>query len=142
MRLHAIKSWYEGQGLITLEDDVLSIVRQVRELYEEKVTIELDPDTGWYHFVGHENGTDYLIFSTDCLDPRALDRLRRSDCQWIGYQDPYEAAEREQDELQLAIDTRLRERVSEEGERLIHALKKDGVVPHLPTTVSIPREVN
>jgi hypothetical protein len=141
-RLYAIKRFYAGGRLVTLEDDVLSVVRQVRELYEDRVTIEMDPDTGWFHFTGHENGTDYLIFSTDCLDARALDRLLSSDSHWRGHRDPYDAAEREQDELDAAKEAAGREQINIVGEKLAHALREEGKAPRLPLPVSIPRSLD
>jgi hypothetical protein len=139
VKLHAIRAFYTRRnGLVTLDDDVLSVVSQVREDYGDKVTIELDQDTGEFLFVEHcGDGTDRLIFSTSSLDPQALDRLRRADAHLRGYQDPYDAAEREQDAIQDALDKRVRERFLEHGEELAHALKKDGVMPRFPQKTSL-----
>jgi hypothetical protein len=138
VKLHAVRSFYTRRdGLITLEDDVLSIVRQVREDYGGRVTVEMDPDTGEFLFIEHgEDGTDRLIFSTSSLDPLALDRLKRADSQSRGYEDPYDAAEREQDALHDALDAKTSEKFLEHGEPLAHALKKDGVMPRLPLQTS------
>lgn len=144
MELHAIKSYYDNRlgGLVTLEDDVLSIVSQVRQLYGTKITIELDPDQGAYHFVEHcEDHTDRLIFTVDTLDGRCIDRLLIADAHGRGYHDPYDLAEREQDRLHDEADARSAEKIREQGERLIHALKKDGIEDHLPIQVAIPKGV-
>jgi hypothetical protein len=143
-QLRAVKAWYDSRlGMVTLEDDVLSIVRQVRELYGDKVTIELDEYQGCYHFVEHsDDHTDRLIFSTTELDARALDRLLRSDSMSRIYQDPYDAAERAQDESLAERDARDSERLYAEGERLAHALRKDGMMPDFPLPVAIPRGVD
>jgi len=143
-RLHAVRSYYSSgrRGFVTLDDDVLSIVRQVRELYGDSVTIEVDPVTDWFHFVGHENGTDYLIFSTDLLDARALDRLLQGDSRWRGHQDPYLAVEREQDALDAAKDAASMGKIVEAGEMLAYYMKREGRAERLPTTVAIPRDVN
>lgn len=142
-RLRAIKTFYSGRdGLVTLEDDVLSIVSQVKQDYGDKITVEVDPDTGQFLFIEHcEDHTDRLIFSTDELDGRALDRLRRADAQYRGHEDPYAAAEREQDEAQRRIDQAHTERILETGEELLFALKKDGRAPRMPTQVFIPAGV-
>ena len=144
MELYAIKSWYDNRlGMVTLEDDVLSIVRQVRELYGQRVTIELDQFSNVYHFVEHgEDHTDRLIFTVDELDARALERLIRSDSHSRTYEDPYDAAEREQDANHAEIDRRNSERLKEEGERLAHALRKDGQMPDFPLPVAIPRGID
>ena len=144
MELYAIKSWYDNRlGMVTLEDDVLSIVRQVRELYGQRVTVELDQFANVYHFVEHgEDHVDRLIFTTPELDARALERLIRSDSHGRAYQDPYDAAEREQDDAHALIDKRNSERLMEEGERLAHALRKDGQMPDFPLPVAIPRGID
>jgi len=142
-RLHAVKRFYSAsRGLVTLDDDVLSIVRQVRELYGEKVTIEVDPETDWFHFVGHENGTDYLIFSTDRLDSRALNRLLEGDSHRRGHRDPYLAVEREQDALNEAKDAASMGKIVEAGEMLAFYMKREGKAERLPTTVAIPKDVH
>jgi hypothetical protein len=144
MELHAVKAWYDNRlGMVTLEDDVLSIVRQVRERYGTKVSIMLDEDLGVYHFVEHgDDHTDRLIFSTPELDQRALDRLLRSDSHTRTYQDPYDAAEHAQDESNALKDRVFGERVMEVGEELAHALRKDGKAPYFPTPVAIPRGID
>jgi len=143
MELHAVKAWYDDRiGMVTLEDDVLSIVRQVREKYGKRVTIELDENRGVYHFVEHcADTTDRLIFSTSELDHRSLERLLQSDSQTRVYQDPYDAAERAQDELNAEKDRVFGEHVKEVGEELAHALRKDGKAPYFPTPVAIPKDV-
>jgi|SRR5215471_4308223 len=141
MELRAIKVWYDGRaGLVELDDDVLSIVRQIRERYGNKVSVEVDPQQQVYHFVEHsEDGTDRLIFSTEELDGRALDRLLMSDSQRRMYQDPYDAAERDQDKAHDDYDKRYGEKIKEVGEELAHAIRKDGNAPFLPLPVAIPR---
>ena len=138
-RLHAIKTFYDNQlGLVTLEDDVLSIVRQVRELYGDRVYVMLDETNGFYHFVEHcEDQTERLIFTTDSLDARALERLQKADATWRGHIDPYDAVEAEQDELNEAADRSLSERMREPLERFVHTLRRDGVEPLLPLQVPV-----
>ena len=139
MELRALKSWYTARdGWVTLEDDVLSIVSQVRQLYGDRITIEVDPHNGNYVFVEHcEDYTDRLIFITQELDGRCIERLMRADIQARGVEDPYDAAERAQDEAQQAIDNKYRGYISEAGEHLIHALKRDGMAPRLPLVQSM-----
>jgi hypothetical protein len=143
LRLRAIKSFYNGRdGLITLEDDVLSVVTQVRELYGDRITVEMDPDTGYFHFIGHENGTDYLIFTTPELDPRALDRLQRADQHSRAYADPLDAVEREQDELSREKDLASMERIFAAGERLAWAMGDGKFGPGYKQSIAVPREIN
>lgn len=141
MELRAIQNWYSlREGMVTMEDDVLSIVRQVRDLYGDRITIEADERMGCYHFVEHcEDKTDRLIFTTELLDARCIERLMMGDQSSRGYEDPYDAAEREQDENHARIEDQYRQQIREYGESLAHALKKDGVMPRLPLSVPITR---
>ena len=141
-RLHGIKTFYSNRlGLVTLEDDVLSIVSQVREMYGDRIYILLDDETGSYHFVEHcDDHTERLIFTTDSLDPRALERLQRADSTWRGHGDPYDEAEREQDKMREDADNLLREQMREPLERLVHAMKREGRDERLPLTVTMPLE--
>jgi hypothetical protein len=126
--------------MVTLDDDVLSIVRQVRELYGRRVSVMLDEDLGVYHFVENVNDHEQrLIFSVSELDARALERLQRSDSHGRTYEDPYDAAERSQDADRAAYDARYGEHVKEVGEELAHALRREGKAPFFPTPVAIPR---
>src|SRR4051812_35767202 len=113
MELHALKAFYDGQeGLVELEDDVLSIVRQVKEATDGKVTIHMEPTSGEYVLVEHcEDGTDRLVMTTAELDARVLERLYRGDSTSRGYVDSYAEAEAEQDRLQAQIEEQGMERV-------------------------------
>lgn len=137
-RLRAIQNYYDPEhgGIITLDDDVLGIVSQVNELYDGRVVVNLDPDSGWFHLTEHcEDGTERLIFSTEELDGRTLTRLQEADSRWRYHEDPYDRTEREQDEAQAEIDAQYHEQLHEQGERLAYALKKEGIDDRLPLMV-------
>jgi len=143
MELRAVKSFYTTpEGLVTLDDDVLSIVRQVREAHGDRIRISWEPTCG--HYVFSENcadGTERLIFICEELDGRAMQRLAQADSQSRGYEDAYDRSEREQDEALAAREEAARERLRESGERLAHALKKDFIGPY-PIQVAVPRAPN
>ena len=143
MELHAIPTFYTARhGMVTLEDDVLSIVRQVKQVYGDRVVIELDDHTGVYHFIEHcEDGTDRLIFTTDHLDNRDLERLMRADSTGRLYEDPYDAAEREQDELQAAIDESKMDGVRDAAERLAWALGDGKHGPGVHQSIHVKRDI-
>jgi hypothetical protein len=127
---------------MTLEDDVLGIVSRVRQLYDGKVTVELDDHNGKFHFVEHADGTDRLIFTVDELDQRALDRLVAADSQSRGYEDPYLAAERAQDEAQARQDDGFKEEVAMAGEELLFHLQREGRAPFLTKQVFVPKDLD
>lgn len=140
MEMLPMKTWYtDRDGWVELEDDVLSIVRQVRDLYHGKVTVEFLPDSSEpYAFVEHSgDGVDRLIFTCVELDGRALERLLRSDSASRSYVDPYDEAEKEQDRLQTERDRAILERTGELSERMAYAMKREGRAPRLPLTVGL-----
>jgi hypothetical protein len=120
MELHAVKCFYtDREGMVELEDDVLSIVRQVRDLYGGRVKVTWEPTTDHYVFIENgEDGTERLIFTTTDLDGRALDRLIASDSRARGYEDAYDKMERDQDQDQARMDDADMEPVREAGEML------------------------
>jgi hypothetical protein len=144
IRLGAIKTFYNNRmGLITLEDDVLSVVSQVREISEGRITVELDPERNIYHMIEHcEDGTDRLVFSVSELDGRAVERLRRADSYWRGHRDPYADAEREQDEIFAQQEAASREKLNEHGEEIAFHLREAGIYPRMPLPVSIPKDIH
>lgn len=141
MELLPMKHWYDARdGWVELQDDVLSIVRQVRELYGNRITIELAPgDTPEpYAFVEHcEDTTDRLIFTCATLDGRAIERLQRSDSHSRVYVDPYEESEREHDRISEEFEENAKSRIRAIGEQIAHALKREGRAESLPLTVGL-----
>lgn len=129
MEIHAIKAFYTArEGLVELEDDALSIVRQVREQYGDKVKITWEPDSEDFVFIEKcEDGTERLIFTCKELDGRALERLFLADKEWWGYEDTYDKQEKAQDEEFQRRDEEKLDSLRDGGERLAHALKKDGI---------------
>lgn len=140
MEMLPMKAWYNHEhGVIELEDDVLSIVRQVRETYGRRITIELLPDNSDpYAFVEHcEDGTDRLVFTCVELDGRALERLLRSDSHSRGYIDPYDESEQAHDRLQEEKDHVSKEKLGEVAEEIAYSLKREGRAETLPLTVGL-----
>ena len=140
MDMLPMKAWYNAEyGVIELEDDVLSIVRQVRDQYGGKVVIQLLPEQSEpYAFVEHcEDGTDRLIFTCVELDGRALERLLRSDSHSRHYVDPYAEQEAEHDRLQDEKDRQKQEVLAEHAEQMAYALKREGRADRLPLTVGL-----
>jgi hypothetical protein len=143
--LRAIKTYYDSrQGLVTLSDDVLGIVCQVRELYGGRVSVNWEPTTESFIFTENcEDGTERLIFACDELDPRALERLQRSDSHSRMYEDVYDKAEREQDELQAARDAKiLDEQIMPAAEELAWSLGDGKFGPGYKQSIAIPRDLD
>lgn len=144
MELRAIKMFYNArEGMVELEDDVLSIVRSVRELYGDKISVHWEPTSEHFVFVENcEDGAERLVFVCEQLDARALDRLRSADSRSRGYADTYDAAEREQDEAQSRLGEADQQLIYDAGEKIAHGLRKDGVSSPLPLKVAVPRSLH
>jgi hypothetical protein len=148
MELHAVKTWYDQRvGVVSVEDDVLSIVRQVREI-DPRIHIYYNEQTGKYDLVEHcLDGVERLIFSVSELDPRVLSRLREGDSWLDGNPDhvvPDEddfltKVEQDQEQLQAGIEAQSLEKVSEAGERLAWALDIAGA--SYGSSISVPKEI-
>lgn len=143
-QLRAIKMFYSArEGLVTLEDDVLSIVRSIRESYGDRITVHWEPTSEKFVFVENcADGAERLIFVSDTLDARILDRLHRADSQGRGYIDTYEESERDQDRLHAEIQKGQSEQIYDMGERVAHALRQDGIAGPMPLKVAIPRSLH
>ena len=147
IHLYAIRSFYSAEAgrLVTLEDDVLSVVSQVRELTDGKVVVQVDPVTEHFHLVEHcPDGTDRLVFTVPELDGRVVQRLREADSQSRLHQDPYDAAEREQDALHDERDHQMLDRLMEVGEELAWSLGDGakGYGPGYKQSISVPKDVH
>ena len=123
-----MKQFYDArEGLVELEDDVLSVVRQIRELYGHSIRVCHEPTTGEFVLSERcEDGEERLIFTTPVLDARVIDRLLRADKTLRGYVDPYDQQEREYDELLATRDQQALDRLGDAGERLAWAMEEDG----------------
>jgi hypothetical protein len=144
MELHAVKTFYTARdGLVELEDDVLSIVSQVREAFGDKVKICLEPTTGHYVFTENSaDGTERLIFTSETLDARCLTRLQAADSTGRGYIDAYDLMEKEQDEYRAQQDEERLDRVREAGERLAWALGDGKHGPGYHQSIRITKDIH
>ena len=138
-----LKVFYDQrEGLVELEDDVLSIVRQTREHFGDRVKICLEPTTGEYVFSENcADGTERLIFTTPELDGRALERLIASDSHMRGYEDAYDHLEAEQDRAQRELDEERLEKIAEAGERLAWALGDGKHGPGYKQSIRVTKEI-
>jgi hypothetical protein len=117
-------------GLVTVEDDVLGIKRQIVERWPS-LDVILDKDRlVWMIIENCENGDQKLCFETKSLDHRVFDRIEAADQHSPNAVDFFEAMQKHNDELERDRDRRFYEQIGDFGERFMHALKKDGVRDH------------
>src|SRR6266516_2698587 len=144
MELHAVKTFYTARdGLVSLEDDVLSVVRQVRELYGDRIKVCMEQTTGEYVFSENcADGTERLIFTTTELDGRALLRLQQADSQSRGYEDAYDRQEHEQDEEFERRQKESLEKLAPAAEELAWSLGDGKFGPGYRQSISVPRDLD
>lgn len=149
MQLREMKSWVENGRMVTIQDDVQGVVRQVREISGDRVKIFWNQQANEYDLVEMMEGRQSLVFSVKELDARVLTRLREAD-HWHGRNDPEHVRSdeddfisqieglEEQDKADLAEMNR--EAIHDVGERLAWALEADG--RGTKASISIPRSLN
>ena len=118
--------------LITYQDDVLDVKRQIEQMWSGLVSVFFDEDSEVWVIVEHcKDGTDSVMFTTEFLSQATIDKIHRADQASRSYVDPnkaYEAMDREEEREK---DHSLSEAIGEAGERLFLALRKDGII-HAP----------
>ena len=77
-----------------------------------------------------EGGREYIIFHTDQLNDRTIERIYRADQGSSQYEDVTMFLEKAWEEEDKAEEKALEEIVAEAGPRLAHAFKKDGLIDH------------
>lgn len=113
-------------GVYTFSAEVLAIKRQVEETWPE-LQVLWDHETREHLIIEHcRDGTDRLVLTTRNLTG-IMDRLMKADCARQGQEDPFVMLEKEEKELQAAMDKELSEKIQEAGERLAFAFAQDGV---------------
>jgi hypothetical protein len=88
-RIGTLSHVYENGQLQVVEDDVLNVVRKIRDEFSPRVSVYWNDHIQKFTLTETSlDGTEErLIFNVDLLDERVLDRLRHAD-QWRGREDP------------------------------------------------------
>jgi len=85
VELHAVSTWFDAKkgSVIELEDDVQSVVRQVKEI-DPRLHVFYNEQTNGFDIVEHcLDGAQRLVFSVKELDARVVSRLHEGDT-WLG----------------------------------------------------------
>src|SRR5262245_3432571 len=149
MEIPAIKTWYDQRhGVIELSGDVLGIVERVKEI-DPRLHIFYNEQTEGFDLIEHcLDGVQRLVFSTDALDQRLIDRLLQSD-HWGSDtpdhrdefrpddQDFASEIDKSNEEYWQAKEEKSRHRLQDAGERLAWALEQDG--RGLGASISVPK---
>jgi hypothetical protein len=84
MEVHAVQTWFDRKhGVMTVDDDVQNVVRDLRAI-DERIVVYYNEQTSGFDIVERcLDGRERLVFSVDELDQRAVIRLRSAD-HWHG----------------------------------------------------------
>ena len=113
--------------LITIERDVLDIKARIQENWPELDVFFDEVDEQWVVVEHCGDGVDRLVLTTDTLDERVLDRLHKADGHRADARDPLDVIDAENEKLERELERKHDDQLGDAGERLLHALRKDGV---------------
>ena len=146
-RIGTLKHTYEQGHVQTVEDDVLNVVRKIRQI-SPRITVYWNDYLGVFTLTETSLGGDEerLIFNTPSLDERVIDRLLQAD-QWRGREDPshvlpegedfVSVVDADQQRIDAEKDAATRERAAELNEALDAYLELDG--RGVRASVRVPR---
>jgi hypothetical protein len=121
-------SYVQANGrLVTIENDVLDIKRRIEERWP-RLSVYFDPDIP--SFVVTEHCTDDIerfVTEVPTLDERLIRRLEKADTHISGQEDPVAMLDAYNAEVDREKHSNFLEKIGEANERLLHALRKDGV---------------
>lgn len=153
MEIHPIKTWFDKRhGVVEVPDDVLGVVRQVKQMADGRLTIYWNDQSSKFDVVERcLDGTDRLVFSVDELDARVLTRLQNAD-HW-GADTPDRGMKRADEDDFLADLERyeaevkeqewdgVRGRTEEIGERLAWALDNVTDRPSVGGSILVKKDI-
>ena len=131
MEVRSIKTWFDKGQVISVDDDVQNVVRDLKAV-DPRLSVFFNEQSGDFDIVEScLDGTDRLVFSVEELDQRVVDRVRAAD-HWYGRDTPVRILSDEDDfasqvdranaELEAANKAAAGEKIRDAGERLHWAL--------------------
>lgn len=118
--------------VVNIEDDVLSIKSRIEEQWPE-LEVYLDkgdkyhPDPQWIIVENCKDGQQRLVLTTQALNQALFDRLFQAD-QSIEGHDVVDLVDKLNAKAERDQERRFEDAIGEANERLLHALRKDGIV--------------
>lgn len=118
--------------VVEVEDDVLGIKAQIQERWPS-LRVYLDKDN---FSAGHPpwivtevclDGVERLIGEYEALDGRLIRRLELADQYARDSVDPCDLIDKLNDEVEKKMEAELIDKMGENNERLLHAMRKDGL---------------
>lgn len=118
--------------VVTFTDDVLGIKAEILGRWPEITDVLFDTDINkWLIIQTERDGTQSLLFETEYLDGRVIERIERADRSSGRNEDILDEVDKHNDELERDRERRFEDKINDAGERLMFALIQDGLV-HRP----------
>jgi hypothetical protein len=113
--------------VVSIESDVLEIGRRIEERWPELEAF-WDKDQMEYIVIEHcKDGVDRFVCARPYLDERLIQDLEAADTHKRGQEDPVATVDALNAAIEARHDREFSELIGDVGERLAHALHKDGV---------------
>lgn len=113
--------------VVSIESDVFDIKHRIEERWPE-LEVYYDKDQMEFLVIEHcEDGVDRLACARPYLDERLIKDLEAADSMVKGQEDPLTMVDALNDAIEKRRDYEFSELMGDIGERMMHALKKDGL---------------
>jgi hypothetical protein len=132
--------------LVAVGNDVLDIKRRIETTWP-MLEVILDVENEEWCIIEHCPDTDRLCFAIPCsegLDERVIERIHRADGEVQAREgvDLADVLEKQQDEVWRRKEREMADQLGESHERLLYALRKDGVDAGIPKVFLGERRVH
>lgn len=107
--------------MVAIEQDLLDVISRIREI-DPRLSVKWSVDGEYFAIYEDVNGKDELVFTTNELDQRVVERLQFLASVDYDYVKEIDRADKDAEKAQ---EHEFSEKVGERGERLAHALRKD-----------------
>ena len=125
-------SYVDAQSgrIVEIQGDVLDVKTQIRERWPNINVYWDNQEKQWIFTQICEDGTERLFMKRKELDSRCVEAVAAADPSSRTYEDPIDAIDKHNAEVERDRDRRFENQMGDVGERFLHALRKDGVMDH------------
>lgn len=114
--------------LVEVSGDVLHIKREILERWPGLIDVWWDKDRMKFVITRKWNGSEDLLMERDTLNEFTIQEIARAEN--ISAEELIRNIDKANEEREKEIDHEFSEKIGDAGERLLHALRKDGIVDH------------
>lgn len=116
------------QCIVEVSGEVMEIKEEIKRRWPDTIDCWFDKDRLKFVVTVKYNGKEELLYETDHLTWGDLDRIQRAES--LSSDDMLDEVDRINAAREKQIDDEFTDAIGDAGERLLHALRKDGVTDH------------